>query len=67
MVKMALSISDADRATSRPRRCEPAVSGGAKAVAAAADHDHRRRIADDLRLFALTFAGGFLFMTVFLA
>jgi hypothetical protein len=24
-------------------------------------------ISDDLRLFALTFAGGFLFMTVFLA
>jgi hypothetical protein len=24
-------------------------------------------MADDLRLFALTFAGGFLFMTVFLA
>lgn len=25
------------------------------------------RFADDLRLFALTFAGGFLFMTIFLA
>jgi hypothetical protein len=25
------------------------------------------RVADELRLFALTFAGGFLFMTVFLA
>jgi hypothetical protein len=24
-------------------------------------------VADDIRLFALTFAGGFLFMTVFLA
>ena len=27
----------------------------------------RSTLADDLRLFVLTFAGGFLFMTVFLA
>lgn len=33
-------------------------------------HDHFARVggmSDDLRLFALTFAGGFLFMSVFLA
>ena len=36
--------------------------GGIQAAAAAPSS-----LADDLRLFALTFAGGFLFMTVFLA
>lgn len=37
-------------------------SGGVQAAIAAPS-----TLADDIRLFALTFAGGFLFMTVFLA
>ena len=36
-------------------------------VAAAPAAEPAQRIGDDLRLFALTFAGGFLFMSVILA
>ena len=40
---------------------------GRKGVATAIAASPRSTLADDLRLFALTFAGGFLFVTVFLA
>lgn len=40
---------------------------GRKGVAAAATAAPRSALADDIRLFALTFAGGFLFMSLFLA
>lgn len=40
---------------------------GRKGVAAAITVSPRSTLADDLRLFALTFACGFLFVTVFLA
>ena len=37
------------------------------AVAQAIEHMPSPALSDELRLFALTFAGGFLFMTVYLA
>jgi hypothetical protein len=40
--------------------------GGGKIVAFACSPDESS-LANDLRLFALTFAGGFLFTTIFLA
>ena len=43
------------------------VFGPAKPYAAVAAHPAAGGLADDLRIFALTFAGGFLFMAVYLA
>jgi len=40
---------------------------GRKGMAATMAAAPRSTIAGDLKLFALTFAGGFLFMTIFLA
>ena len=40
--------------------------GGAKSVAIACEPDESTLL-NDLRLFALTFAGGFLFTTIFIA
>jgi hypothetical protein len=40
---------------------------GRKGVAAAAVAGPRSTLADDLKLFTLTFASGFLFMTLYLA
>jgi len=45
---------------------KPRLFGRGKGFVVAAPADSTR-VADDVRLFALTFAGGFLFMTVFLA
>ena len=45
----------------------PARQFGRKGLATAMPAEARPTRADDLKLFALTFAGGFLFMTVFLA
>ena len=42
-------------------------SFGRRGIATAITVAPRSTLAEDLRLFALTFAGGFLFMTVFLA
>jgi hypothetical protein len=41
--------------------------GGRPAVAACPAEQSASGLVNDLRLFALTFAGGFLFMTIFLA
>jgi len=41
--------------------------GRAKPYAAVATEPAPAGIADDLRVFALTFAGGFLFMAIYLA
>jgi hypothetical protein len=42
--------------------------GGANCATSTCDDvKTRSTLIDDLRLFALTFAGGFLFMTIFLA
>ena len=43
------------------------VLGRARPYAAAAAEQSPGGIADDLRIFALTFVGGFLFMAVYLA
>ena len=43
------------------------VIGRAKSYALAAAELAPSTIADDLRIFALTFAGGFLFMAIYLA
>jgi hypothetical protein len=43
------------------------VFGRAKGYALAAVEPAPSTIADDLRIFALTFAGGFLFMAIYLA
>ena len=43
------------------------VIGRAKSYALAAAEPAPSTIADDLRIFALTFAGGFLFMAIYLA
>lgn len=40
---------------------------GAKGVAATVSTAHRPTAASDLRLFVMTFAGGFLFMAIYLA
>lgn len=40
---------------------------GRKSVASAIATELGSTLADDLRMFALTFAGGFLFMSVYLA
>lgn len=40
---------------------------GRKCAASAVASAPRSTLADDLRLFALTFAGGFLFVSVYLA
>ncbi len=41
--------------------------GRGRAYALAAEAAPATRLANELRLFALTFAGGFLFMTIYLA
>lgn len=41
--------------------------GGAKSIAIACNPDNGSSLPYDLRLFALTFAGGFLFTTIFIA
>lgn len=41
--------------------------GGAKSIAIACNPDNGSSLLYDLRLFALTFAGGFLFTTIFIA
>ena len=43
------------------------LGGGENAVANYVTADADSTLANDLRLFALTFAGGFLFTTIFLA
>jgi hypothetical protein len=43
------------------------VLGRAKSYASVAAEPAPSSISDDLRIFALTFAGGFLFMAVYLA
>ena len=43
------------------------VFGRAQPFAIAAAEPASSGVADDLRIFALTFAGGFLFMSVYLA
>ena len=43
------------------------LGGGRNAAAAFVSDDPASTIASDMRLFALTFAGGFLFTTIFLA
>jgi hypothetical protein len=45
----------------KPCRFGRKVNNVAPAIAA------RSTLSDDIRLFAITFAGGFLFMTIFLA
>jgi hypothetical protein len=40
---------------------------GRKGMAATMAVEHRSTLADDLKLFVLTFAGGFLFVTLYLA
>ena len=41
--------------------------GGGYSVAACAASEPAANLANDLRLFALTFAGGFLFTSIFIA
>ena len=53
------------RRHANPYRTRP--FGRAKAYAIAAPERQASTISDDLRIFALTFAGGFLFMAVYLA
>jgi hypothetical protein len=43
------------------------LGGGKNAVATCAAAEPSATFVNDLRLFALTFAGGFLFTTIFLA
>ena len=45
----------------------PTRSFGRKGVVAAVAAGPRSTLADDLKLFTLTFASGFLFMTLYLA
>lgn len=43
------------------------LGGAGNAVAACPSDDSSSTLGNDLKLFALTFAGGFLFTTIFLA
>ena len=48
-------------------RDTPARQFGRKGIAAAIGAEPRSKLVDDIRLFALTFAGGFLFVSLYLA
>ncbi len=49
------------------RLAKPLLGRRKRVVVAGAEPRAANALADDLRLFALTFAGGFLFMAVYLA
>lgn len=51
----------------RPAFATHPLAFGRRGTAAAVDAAPPRRAGDDLRLFATTFAGGFLFVSLFLA